>query len=156
MIICGRCGSANAIDDMRCVECKDYLHQYRSKSVTSNPARVALILAIVAIESAFLPFIEISGIFERRLADSPDGLAVFGAGLVVLIAVAIDGVSEAPSYAKPASLFAGLLLIATVAFDIQGLKARTSELLQSVNVLTAASLPKFAKLTVMDLIGSGP
>jgi hypothetical protein len=159
MTTCGRCGTSNLDDAMRCSECGDYLHQYRRKRIGSNPAMIssviAAVLGLAAIGGAFLPFIQVAGLLERRMADSPDGIIVLGVGLVMLVAAAIDGFSGIPRFVKPACLTCGVLLLATIAVDVEDLKTRTSALLGSLNQLTAAFLPTFQKLSVTDLIGSG-
>lgn len=36
LVICGKCGTENPYEEKSCIECGDYLHQYKEKQVTAG------------------------------------------------------------------------------------------------------------------------
>lgn len=157
MTTCGRCGTINADSGLRCVECGDYLHQYRQR--LNRPHRIAAVIGLLfsAIISggAFLPWVHVLNVFEARYADRPDGLLILAAALCLAIASILTLAGSNARMLRVVAVIAGGGVLAILAIDVSTLRERALPAIKAVNDVVSSTLPQLGTLGVLDFVGSG-
>jgi signal peptidase I len=157
MTICGRCGVQNDDASLRCVECGDYLYQYRSRSDQPRKLRavLGLVFAGTIAAGAFLPWVHVLQLFDARFADAPDGLLILAASLALTIASITALLGNTERWLRTVAIVAGLIVLCTLSFDFLSLRDRTEAAIKAVNQLADSLLPQFQGISTLSLIGSG-
>lgn len=157
MTTCGRCGTINADSDLRCVECGDYLHQYRQR--LNRPHRIAAVIGLLFSATisggAFLPWVHVLNVFEARYADRRDGLLILAAALCLAVASILTLAGSNARMLRVVAVIAGGGVLAILAIDVSTLRDRALPAIKAVNDVVSSTLPQLGTLGVLDFVGSG-